>query len=103
MADMTRDTDKAAATMFPPAVRASIAAKAFAASRAAPIAETELAELLARDWCEQWGGWPTDHFERMGQIWAFRPEAKRLLAAMTRGGRHNRAALARALLAKVRQ
>lgn len=39
---------------------------------------TELATVLAKEWCEEWGGWPADQIERMEQIWAMRPAARRL-------------------------
>lgn len=73
--------------------------KMLAESQSAPVAETELATILAKDWCEQWGGWPEDSLERMAQIWAARPQARKLLAAIRRVSKTGRKALASAIAA----
>lgn len=47
-----------------------------------PIAVTKIATLLAKEWCDQWGGWDKcDTPERVSQIWAHRPAARKLLRA----------------------
>lgn len=71
--------------------------KALAESRSDPIAVTQLATALAKDWCNQWGGWPEDSLERVAHIWAHRPAARKLLATMTAVSKTERAALASAL------
>ncbi len=82
-----------------PQMKAEIFAKAVAEGHAASVAETELATALAKDWCEQWGGWPADAVERACQVWAFRPQARRLLCAMKRVAKSDRRALASAIAA----
>ena len=48
-----------------------------------PIAVTRIATLLAKDWCDQWGGWDKcDTPERISQIWAHRPAARKLLCTL---------------------
>ncbi len=75
-------------------ISAQVFEKAMAESRAAPIAETELATILAKEWCEQWGGWPSDGIERVAQIWAHRPAARKLLKAIAAVSKTDRRALA---------
>lgn len=75
-------------------IYAQVFEKAMAESRSDPIAVTELATALAKDWCEQWGGWPEDSIERVAHIWAHRPAARKLLGAMTAVSKTDRRALA---------
>lgn len=61
------------------------------------VAVTELATILAKEWCEQWGGWPTDNIERVLQIWAHRPQARKMLTAMKKVSKTDCSNLARTL------
>lgn len=72
-------------------------ARAIEEGRSDPIAVTELATILAKDWCAQWGGWPDESNERVLQIWAHRPAARNLFAAIKRGAKTDRQSLARAV------
>lgn len=76
-------------------VSADVLAKSIEESHSDPIAVTELATILAKAWCCKWGGWPEESDERMAQVWAHRPAARKLLDAMVSVSKTDRQALAR--------
>lgn len=73
--------------------------RAIEEGRGDTVAVTELATILAKDWCSKWGGWPDDTNERILQIWSCRYEARRLLGAIKSVAKTDRRALASAIAA----
>lgn len=60
-------------------------------------AVTELASVLAEEWCNQWDGVPSDPVEWMQQVWYFRPEARHLLKAIKKRPKETRTPLGNAI------